>query len=210
MTEEVEARKNETLGRAKLVSNVLHPWAILVPVVALAAYQAVGEPLESIKWTLLTIVPVSVFPLLYAKIMAITLSRGGKRQKISRSLVRDKTRQLFVMAAFFGVPAALILHYLNGPRNLLVIILGVTAVMFIIALVNMKYRASFHLAMVTSMLAALWFLFGTVSLVSFLLIPILSFSRYQLGEHTPTQILTGFFIGLVIGGAVFYGLGLAA
>jgi membrane-associated phospholipid phosphatase len=64
--------------------------------------------------------------------------------------------------------------------------------------------------MVTSMLFSLWFLFGAVSLVSFLLIPVLGLSRYKLGEHTPAQIVTGFFIGLVVGGAVFNGLGLAA
>ena len=195
---------------AKLVSNIFHPWAVLVPVIALAAYQAVSEPVECIKWTLLTIVPVFAFPLIYAKIRATVLSRGGSQQKISRSLVRNDPGQLFVMTGLFGVPSAAILHYLNGPRNLLIIILGITAVMLVIALVNIIYRASFHLAMVTSMLTALWFLFNTVSLVSFLLIPILGLSRHQLGEHTLAQIVAGFLIGLVVGGAVFYGMGLAA
>jgi len=206
----VRASKDEALRRAKLVSNLLHPWAILVPVLALAAYQSVGKLPEFIKWTLLAYVPAIVFPLLYAKIRALMWSRGGNRQKISRSLFRDKPRELFITTGLFGIPAALILHYLNAPKNLLVIILGVATVMLVIALVNLRYRASFHLAMVTSMLTALWFLFGTVSLVAFLIIPILSLSRYQLGEHTPAQIVTGFFIGLVVGGAVFNGLGLAA
>ena len=195
---------------AKLISNVFHPWAVLVPVLALAAYLAQREPQAYIKWTLLTVVPVFAFPLIYAKIRATVLSRGGSQQKISRSLVRNDPGQLFVMTGLFGVPSAAILHYLNGPRNLLIIILGITAVMLVIALVNMIYRGSFHLAMVTSMLTALWFLFGTVSLISFALIPILGFSRYQLGEHTPAQIVAGFFIGLIVGGAVFYGMGLAA
>jgi len=195
---------------AKLISNVFHPWAVLVPVLALTAYQAQKEPQEYIKWTLLTLIPLFAFPLLYTKIRVTMLFRSGTRQKVSRSFVRNDPGQLFIMTGLFGVPAALILHYLNGPRNLLIIILGVTAVMFVVALVNLKYRASFHLAMVTSMLTALWFIFGTVSLVSFLLIPILGLSRYQLREHTPTQIATGFLIGLMVGGAVFYGMGLAA
>jgi len=206
----VQANENRAMRMAKLVSNIFHPWAVLVPVIALAAYQAVSEPVECIKWTLLTIVPVFAFPLIYAKIRATVLSRGGSQQKISRSLVRNDPGQLFVMTGLFGVPSAAILHYLNGPRNLLIIILGITAVMLVIALVNIIYRASFHLAMVTSMLTALWFLFNTVSLVSFLLIPILGLSRHQLGEHTLAQIVAGFLIGLVVGGAVFYGMGLAA
>jgi len=206
----VIAGKDEALRRAKLVSNIFHPWSVLVPVLGLAAYQSVSKPPEYIKWTLLAYVPAIVFPSLYAKIRASMWSQGGNRQKISRSLFRDKPREILITTFLFGIPAALILHYVNAPRNLLVIILGVTAVMFVVTLVNLRYRASFHLAMVTSMLTALWFIFGAVSLVSFLLIPILGLSRYQLGEHTPAQTVAGLLIGLVVGGSVFYGMGLAA
>jgi len=200
--------KNEALRRAKLVSNIFHPWCVLIPVLALAAYQSVGKLPEFIKWTLLAYVPAIVFPSLYAKIRAWMWSQGGNRQKISRSLFRDKPREILITTFLFGIPTALILYYLNAPRNLLIIILGVTGVMLVVTLINLKYRASFHLSMVTSMLTALWFIFGPVSLITFLLIPVLAFSRYQLGEHTPAQMVTGFLIGLVVSGAIFYGLGL--
>jgi len=206
----VEASKNETLRWAELISNVFHPWVVLVPVLALAAYQAVGNPLECIKWTLVAFLPALIFPLLYAKIKAMMLSRSGNRQRVSRSLVRNDPEQLFIMTGLFGIPSALILHYLSGPNNLLAIILGIAAVMFAISLVNLKYRASFHLSMVTGMLMSLWFLFSAVSFIAFLLIPILGYSRYQLGEHTPTQLVTGFLIGLVVSIAIFSGLGRCA
>jgi membrane-associated phospholipid phosphatase len=109
-----------------------------------------------------------------------------------------------------GIPSALLLYYLNAPRNLLIIILGVTAAMFVTALVNIWYHSSLHLAMVTSMLTSMVFLLSNTYLLSFILLPILGLSRYQLGEHTPLQTVTGFFIGLAVGGAVFYSLGLAA
>ncbi len=206
----IEVNKNDAPGRAKLASNLLHPWALLVPVLALTAYQTVGRSPEWIKWTLLAYVPAIAFPALYAKIKAIRLSRGGNQQKVSRSLFREKPRELLIMTVLFGVPSSLILYYLNGPKNVLVIILGVATVMLVVALVNLRYRASFHLAMVTSMLTALWFLFGAVSLITFFLLPILGISRYQLGEHTPAQMVTGFLIGLVVSGTIFYGLGLGA
>ena len=205
----VEAGSNETLRRAKLLSHILHPWAILVPVLALAAYQAVSGSAEWVKWTLIAYVPAIAFPSLYARIRVWMWSRGETPQRMSRSLFRDKPRELFATTGLFGIPGVLILHYLQGPRSLILIILAVTAAMFAVALVNLRYRASFHLAMVTSMLTALRFLFGPVSLVSFLLIPILGLSRYQLGEHTPAQVVAGFLIGLVMGAAVFNGLGLA-
>lgn len=206
----MEASRNDTMARAKLVSNIFHPWAVLALVLAVVAYQATGNFIKGIEWTLATYLPAILFPFLYAKIRATMLSRGGIQHKISRSLVRNEPKQLFIVACLFGVPSALIIHFLNGPDSLLTIMLGCTAVMLVIAMINIKYRASFHLSMVTSMLLSLYFLFGPISLVILPLLPIIGLSRYQLGEHKPDQIVAGFFIGLVIGGSVFYGMRLAA
>ena len=204
----IEASGNTTMKRYGLVSNIFHPWVVLVPVLASAAYLATGNSLECLEWTLAAYLPAILFPFLYAKVRAMILSQGGSRQRISRSLFRDDPVQLLIMSGFFGIPSVLILHYFNGPDNLLAIMLGCAVVMFVIALVNLKYRASFHLSMVTSMLTPLYFIFGPVSLVVFLLIPVLGFSRYQLGEHTPAEMVAGFLIGLIVSGTIFYSLGL--
>ena len=113
-----------------------------------------------------------------------------------------------MLTGLFGIPSILVLHFLNGPDSLLSIMLGCTAAMFIIALVNLKYRASFHLSMVTSMLTPLYFLFGPACLITYVLLPVLGISRYQLGEHTPAQMAIGFLIGLVVSGAISHSLGL--
>ena len=205
---DVKASRSGNTKIPRLITNILHPWVVLVPVMALAAYQAVREPFDCIKWTLLALVPALISPLIYAKVKSTMLSRNGSPQKISRSLFRDNPVQLLIMAGLFGIPAALILYFLSAPRNLLIIILGVTTVMFVIALVNFTYRASFHLAMVTSMLTSLWFLFGNISLFAFLLLPILCYSRYRLGAHTTLQMVAGFLIGLAVSIVVFYVFGL--
>ena len=57
-----EATKNEALPWAKITSSIFHPWAVLVPVLALTAYQAVGGSPEWIKWTLLAYIPAIAFP----------------------------------------------------------------------------------------------------------------------------------------------------
>lgn len=196
------------LKSAQIISNIFHPWAILVPVTALAAYRFCKEPFECVKWTLIAIIPAFVFPLIYAQIRAVTLSRHGQRQRISRSLVRNDPAQLLIMAFLFGVPPALIIAHLHGPRNLLVIMLGVSTVMFLISLVNLKYRASFHISMNTAMLTALCFMYGPACLLFFSLLPIIGLSRYRLGEHTPGQMIAGFAIGLIVSGTAFSYFGL--
>jgi hypothetical protein len=168
------------------------------------------ESIEVIKWVLIAFVPAFILPLMHTKIRTAVLSRGGKLPNDSRSVVRDDPGQLLIMTALFGVPATLLLRFLNGPESLIIIILGVTAVMLVISLVNIKYRASFHVSMVTSMLTSLYILFGPALLFTFVVIPILGLSRYQLSEHTPMQILTGFLIGVIVGGVVYSYLGLSS
>jgi hypothetical protein len=180
----------------------------MFPVLALVAFQTTDSVSEGIRWTLLAYLPPTVFPLIYAKIRAVLLSRDGKRRKISRSLVREDPAQLFIMTVLFGVPSSLIIYLLNGPDNLFIIIIGLTAIMLAISLLNLKYRASFHLSMVTGMLTALWFVFGTVAFIGLLLVPVLGFSRYTLREHTLGQIITGVLVGSVVGSVVFLYMGL--
>jgi len=180
----IAANENQAMKIARLVSNIFHPWVILVPVTALVAYQATGGAPAWVAWTLLAYVPALAFPLLYAKILAMRQSTHGSEQKISRSLVRNNSGHLFVSTALFGIPSALLLYYLNAPRNLLIIILGVTAAMLVTAMVNIWYHSSLHLAMVTSMLTAMVFLFSNVYLLSFILLPILGFPLPTWRTHT--------------------------
>lgn len=200
--------RQSPMQRARLISNLLHPWVVLVPVVSLVAYEAAGESLEWLSWALLTLASAFLLPSLYARIRASMLSESGTRQRISRSLFRDNLWDLLIMAALFGIPPTLVLYYLDGPETLLAIMVAVSVTMFSVALANLVYRASFHLAMVTSMLSALWILFGMVSLAALPLLPVLGIARFQLGEHSPAQIVTGFFIGLAVSVAVFFGFGL--
>lgn len=71
---------------ARLVSNVLHPWVVLAPVVALATQEAAGEPLEWINWDLLALLPAYVLPLLYARIRVSVVSTEQGQKKISQEV----------------------------------------------------------------------------------------------------------------------------
>ncbi len=194
----------KNLNIAKIISIIFHPWAVLALVLALAAYHELHYPFEAFRWTIIAFIPTILFPLIYGELMALKSSRNGPRKTISRSLVRNNPRSLLVLAVLFGLPSVLILYFLQGPACLQIIILEVMITMLIIAFVNMFYRASFHVGMATSMLTPMVFLFGPVALISFILVPVLSYARYQLGEHTVSQTITGFLIGLIVSGSMFY------
>jgi hypothetical protein len=196
------------LKGAQTISNIFHPWAMLSLVTASVAYQICGKLFICAEWTLIVLSLAFGCPLMYAKLRAAALSQDGGRRRVSRSLFRNDPAQLVTVTLLFGIPPVMALIILKGPKSLLIFFVGVAAVMLAVSLINMKYRASFHISMNTSMLTALCFIHGPVCLLLLPLLPVIGLSRYRLREHTPGQMFTGFVIGLVVSSTVFFCLGL--
>ena len=190
---EQESAQSERLSR--ITSTILHPYIILVPAVAITVINALDEPVDRITWTIYTLIPVFVITLLYAKIWAM-MKVSDKSTGISRSLFRDDPLQLLIMTFLFAVPPTLILYLFDGPRDVFWIMFSLGLTMLMITLVNTFYRASYHMAMITSMFTSLGLIFGTVVFITVPLVVILGLSRFKLKAHTPLQIITGFVIGL--------------
>jgi len=189
---------------ARLVSSLLHPWLVLAIIIGLTAYTAASHNGEWVKWTLLALLLAYLPSMAYAGIRTALLRRAEGNGNAKLSLLRDRPKELLVTALLFGFPAVPILYILGAPQNILIVVSTAAATMLIVALVNLKFRASFHLALLTCALFSLWILAGAVSLVTILLVPLLGLSRYRLGEHTANQLVIGFALGLAVTPAVFY------
>jgi membrane-associated phospholipid phosphatase len=195
---------DQSVRIAKITSIVLHPYVVLVPAIAITVVNSLDDTIERLVWTVYTLIPIFVFTLIYAKIRAIMTSPDKSEAKIRREQVRNDPAQLLIMTILFAVPSSLILYLLDGPRDVLWIMLSLGLTMLTVTLVNTYYRASFHLAMITSMFTSLGLLFGTIVFITIPLVITLGFSRYKLGEHTPSQIVTGFVIGSISTFVIFY------
>ena len=200
--------ESKTRDIAKVVSNLLHPYVVLAPVVALVAYQGSSSPEIWLKWTVAALLPAYLFPLLYMQARVILMADTAGAPMTFRSLFREKPGEMFILACLFGIPSTLILYSLGSPNSIIATMVGLTATALVIALVNRGYRGSLHLAFLTSMVTAITILFGTVSLIAMPLIPLLGISRYQSGEHTLWQLIVGFLLGLIVTVAVFRGFGI--
>ena len=200
--------KSETRKIAKTISNMLHPYVVFPLVVALVAYQVSPAPEAWGKWTGTALLPAYLLPLLYMQTRVTILARTTGTQVTHRSFFREQPNEMLLLACLFGIPSTLILYFLGSPLGIITTMVGVAATTLLIALVNRIYRASFHLALFTSMAIPLVITFGLPSVVTAPFILLLGLSRYHLGEHTPTQLVTGFLIGLVVSGAISHGFGL--
>jgi len=200
-------KESWTTDIARIVSKVLHPYVVFSLVVALVTYE--GSPGLAVwaKWTAIALLSAYLFPVSYMQAKVAIVARTTGAQVSTRSFFREQPNEMLLLASLFGVPSALILYFLGSPAGILATMVGVAATSVLIALVNRVYRASFHLALFTSMVMPLVIILALPSLAIAPFILLLGMSRYHLGEHTPMQLVAGFLIGLVISGAVFHGFG---
>jgi len=197
---------------ARIISNVLHPYVVFSLVVTLVAYQESAILVDWIKWAMVTLLSAYLLPLIYMKTRVVVVTHNTGNRVRLRTFFREQPNEMVILACIFGLPSGAILYILGYPGNIIATLVGVAATALIIALVNRVYRASFHIALFTSMMVSLIIIFGLPSLVAIPFIMLLGASRYYLGEHTPVQLTTGFLIGLAATIAVFRGfsiLGLA-
>lgn len=189
---------------AKITSTILHPYILLIPVITLVVILSVESPLEKVAWTLFTLVPVYALSAGYTKYRAIKTSTETGQVKMSADLVRNSPQHLLILTVIIALPAGLILYFFNGPENVLQIMLSLGLTMMIISLVNVFHRTSLHLSMVTSMFTSLALLYGGIVFITVPLIVVLGVARFRLKAHTPMEMITGFFIGLIATLAVSY------
>jgi len=201
-------KESRTTDIARIVSKVLHPYVVFSLVVALIAYEVSPELAVWAKWTAVALVSAYLFPVSYMQAKVAIVARTTGTQVSQRSFFREQPNEMLLLAGLFGVPSALILYFMGSPAGILASMVGVAVTSLLIALVNRVYRASFHLALLTSMLIPLVIILALPPLAVAPFILLLGLSRYYLGEHTPMQLVAGFLIGLVVSGAIFYGFGL--
>ena len=200
--------KSETRNIAKITSNMLHPYVVFPLVVALVTYQISSVPEVWVKWMFATLLPAYLLPLLYMQTRVTIVARTTGTRLTHRSFFREQPNEMLLLACLFGIPSTLTLYFLNSPPGIITTMAGVAATALLISLVNRIYRASFHLALFTSMAAPLVIIFGLPWLVIVPFILLLGLARYHLGEHTRAQLVAGFLVGLAVTAAVFQGFGI--
>jgi hypothetical protein len=193
---------------AKIISGVLHPYVAFSLVVALIAYQENPTMVAWVKWTVVALLTAYLFPLIYMRARIYVVAHTTGSQMSLRSFFREQPAEMALLACLFGIPSAAIPYFLGYPFSITVTLVGVAATALVIALVNRIYRASFHLALFTSMMISLVVIFGVPPLVVIPFILLLWVSRYYLGKHTLLQLTAGFLLGLMVTAAVFYGFGI--
>jgi len=187
---------------ANAVSNILNPFSVGVLIILIVSFSGSDIILEAIKWSLI-LIGINILPIF---LFLIYLARHHSVDAIL-SNTRGQRIKIYVLALVLSLVSCTVLFILRAPLILLSLniagLSGIISFMFI----NLRWKISLHTAFITALATMLYILYGLISVITVVLIPLVVWSRIELKQHTIAQVTAGALFGNLILVAVFYFMG---
>jgi hypothetical protein len=193
---------------ARVISAVMHPLFLPMVVLLAVAYTESSGLRAFGGWVLIILFFLAALPLTYVLFRSPRDNKGARRLDDPVAFLRKHPGEICVLAIVCALPCVLVMVLFDAPSTLVATLVALSATSLALALVNRRYRASYHLAAVTTLAIAAVFVWGRGLLPVLAAVPIVGWALYSLRRHSPAQLAVGFGLALVISTACFYFFGL--
>ena len=175
---------------SSIANVILHPVTLAIPGVFLTTYNSTRNFSTSLFWTLLSMI--------FSGIIAVFVLIGVKKGFFNNLDVSNRKQRIIlypfsiVVILFF----ALFVYLENGPFVLMYASIFFVIALGILDLVNQKIKASIHVAAVASIVTGTIFVYGGMSFILLLFIPLISWARIHQKRHTLKETVAGAICGI--------------
>ncbi len=178
---------------AQIISILESPPIILLMTPFLLVDSTVNNDIYALKWT--------AFSFVFICIVLLFILLGIFFGIFSNMAVSNRKQRpiLFLFSIILLILYAICVVVLNGPKILLFASLFMAFSFVILDFINMKIKASVHVAAVSSFILLFSLMYGTIFLfLSIPLVFLIGWSRIKMGRHTKEEVLLGGFLGAVM------------
>jgi membrane-associated phospholipid phosphatase len=194
----VAQRIPRRLRVARLVGEVLSPPPILVALALVVAWASSPTPAMAVLWGAIAALFASVLP--YGLIL-----RGVRRGRLSdRNISLREQRVRFGGVAIASILLGLaVLAASDAPADMVALLASIAVGVACGWLITLWWKISVHAAIAAGAATVLTLVFGPALLAAWPLVALIAWSRIQVGDHTPAQVLAGVALGLVVNATIF-------
>ncbi len=189
---------------ARIISLLFNPVFIITFLPFFLDYKTSSNLSLSINWTIYTLVFLGAVGLFVTY---------GVYKKIFTDFDVSKREQrplLFLFFTIAGILYTLGLLIFKGPWILLVNAVGILFGVFLVSLINLKIKASLHVATLSALASAIAVVYRGYYYFIFLIIPLVAWSRIKTKRHTLPETIVGGFVGVFLSLFMYYIIKLAA
>jgi membrane-associated phospholipid phosphatase len=183
---------------ARLVGEVLSPPPILAVLALVVAWDSSPTPAMAVVWGGIAAVSASVLP--YALIL-----RGVQRGRLTdRNISLRQQRVRFAAVAIASILTGLtVLAAFDAPAEMVALQVSIAVGVACGWVITLWWKISVHAAIAAGAATVLLLVFGLALLVVWPLVALIAWSRVQVGDHTPAQVLAGIALGIVVNATIF-------
>lgn len=177
---------------ANILSYVLSPTVFTFYVILIfLLFPPLNNPKNIFVSLTLAIIFLCIFPI----VMILYFKQKGK---VDIWVSNQNQRLPFYLIAIIGYILGSIIFYIRGETTLFVLSVAYVGVTSAVAISNFSTKVSSHSAGVAGPLLAITLVYGVLALPSFLLLPLVFWSRLKLNAHSFTQLTLGSIIGMIV------------
>ncbi|MEU6270295.1 hypothetical protein [Saccharopolyspora shandongensis] len=200
-TDPVPARPSGKDRAARVLTEVFAPWVIVVLLPLAVAWQATRALGPTLGWGLLVSATSSILP------MGVIVW-GAKTGRWDSHHVRDRAGRFvpFVALIVMSLIGLGLLVAFGAPWLLVALDIAMIGSLFVTGGMTVWWKVSMHSAVASGAVVILAVLYHPAYLVLMLAVAAVSWSRAQLGDHTPAQVTVGAVVGAAVGGGLFAAL----
>jgi hypothetical protein len=182
---------------AYFISFILNPLFVLVFLPFFIVYRATYSFVSAISWT--------AYSFLFLLVVGLFMLYGVKIKLFSDlDISRREERPLFFLfLILMGIIYISGLFMLDAPVILKAMAIGMMVGVFVVSIVNMKIKASLHLAILSALILGVFLGYGGYTILFFLLIPLIAWARVKIRRHTPLETVVGWIVGSVVSWGIY-------
>ncbi len=186
---------------AKIISEILSPYTVLIALPIATAYYATGSLPSAIGWGLLVAGCVSFLPL-------GLIGYGAKKSWWDGKFVRNREARLIpLLICIASVGLALgLLAFFQAPRLLTALALTLLVISLPCLVITQWWKISLHAAASAGAATVMQILYGWPLILLWPAVAAICWSRVVLRDHTVAHTVAGVLLGAVLGGITFIAL----
>jgi membrane-associated phospholipid phosphatase len=178
---------------AKLISLVLNPVVILIPLPFYLILETTNDFLVATIWTIVSF--------LYIFLFFVFIAVGVKFKFFSDFDIshRKQRPMLYLVAIFLVFEYISVLYLLSAPKILFIATLALTLGLIILQMVNNYVKASAHVATIIAFVTSMILIHREpLYFLAYIPVILVIWSRIRLKRHTPFEAAVGGILGIIL------------
>ncbi len=199
MTNVEQRRRRLTRRRlAQVVTEVCAPVVLSIGLLLIVGAASTPNPLVGLGWGLLAALFVGVIPYGF---LLLGIRRGRWTDRHVR--IREQRTVPLTFAIASVVVGVGVLAVSGAPQQLIALVIAGLTGLAVTVVLTLAWKISIHTAVASGTATILFLVFGPALLLTWPLVAAVGWSRMELRDHSPAQVIAGAVVGTLVAAAVF-------